>query len=87
MSFTRMLRTLLTSKQARQKAGPRRLTRLPRLDDLEFNVIPATDDGLYDQDVRPALLAQIISAKKGRQDRSGLRPPHPPGGNDTSRMP
>ena len=65
MKFTRMLKRLLVPR--RRSHGPeRRYSRLPRLDELEFSVIPATDDRLYDQDVRPALLAQILSAEKSR---------------------
>jgi len=65
MIFTRVLKRLLASRRAVSVPG-RRHSRLPRLDELEFSVIPATDDRLYDQDVRPALLAQILAAEKGR---------------------
>ncbi len=66
MKFTGILKRLLAPRQTSSAARRRRNTRLPRLDDLEFSVIPATDDHLYDQDVRPALLAQILSAEKSR---------------------
>jgi len=65
MKFTRVLKRLLYSRRVARMPG-RRSSRLPRLDELEFSVIPATDDRLYDQDVRPALLAQILSAEKSR---------------------
>lgn len=65
MRFTGVLRKLMVSGRRGSEAGWR-TGRLPRLDDLEFNVIPATDDHLYDQDVRPALLAQILASEKSR---------------------
>ena len=65
MKFTRVLKRLLASRRVARGPG-RRSSRLPRLDELKFSVIPATDDRLYDQDVRPALLAQILSAEKSR---------------------
>jgi hypothetical protein len=51
-------------RSARRSTG-RRIGRLPRLEDLEFSVIPATDEHLYDQDVRPALLAQVLASERG----------------------
>jgi hypothetical protein len=74
MKFTSMLKRLLAPERGRRRPG-RRYSSLPRLDELEFSVIPATEDRLYDQDVRPALLAQILSAEKGRRDRSGTPRP------------
>lgn len=65
MKFTRMLKRLLAPRRGSRVPG-RRHSRLPRLDELKFSVIPATDDRFYDQDVRPALLAQILSAEKSR---------------------
>jgi len=66
MRITGFLKRLLASKRAAGGAAGRRSTRLPRLDDLEFNVIPATEDHIYDQDVRPALLAQILASERSR---------------------
>lgn len=72
MKFTRVLKRLLASRRRGNAAGRRRNTRMPRsddlefLDDLEFSVIPATDDYIYDQDVMPALLAQVLAAERSR---------------------
>jgi len=69
MKFTRLLKRLLVSRR-RSRVPERWNSRLPKLDDLKFSTIPATDDRLFDQDVRPALLARILSAEKSRQYRS-----------------
>ena len=65
MKFTRMLKRLIEPRPRRRVPG-RWNSRLPPPDELRFSVIPATDDRLYDQDVRPALLAQILATEKRR---------------------
>jgi len=64
MRLTGLLKRLLASRRATCINKKRRDARWSRLDDLEFRVIPATDDRVYDQDVRPALLAQLLELKK-----------------------
>ncbi len=65
MIFTKVLKRLLAARRA-PGGGMRRYSRLPRLDELEFSVIPATDESLFFQDVRPALLAQLLATRKSR---------------------
>jgi hypothetical protein len=64
MKFTQVLKRLMASRRNQGQSGLRRRSRLPQPDDLEFSVIPATDDSLYDQDVMPALLARILATEK-----------------------
>ena len=66
MRFTALLKRMLASRQTPGASRRQGEARWLRLDDLEFNVIPATDDHLYDQDVRPALLAQFLAMRKSR---------------------
>jgi hypothetical protein len=66
MKLTRMLKRLLAQRLPARISRRRQRARLPRLEDLEFRVIPATDDHIYHQDVRPALLAQLLAAERSR---------------------
>jgi hypothetical protein len=65
MKFTRLLKRLLEPRRGRGVRN-RWNSRLPRPNELEFSVIPATDDRLYDQDVMPALLARILADERSR---------------------